>query len=127
MQALDALTAEMASREELWVPRAQFEQNFRTELTQLREAGLLDISTDQTRIGFAHQTLFDFLRARSLVAGSRNLVADVKARQDGLAVRAELWSSITYLRNANSGAYKAAMSSLLASPDVRPHVQILLI
>ncbi len=59
--------------------------------------------------------------------GSRSLFADVKARQDGLAIRGETWSSIVYLRNADFNVYRRELSDLLGSSEIRAHIKILLI
>jgi hypothetical protein len=96
-QAVDALYAiaeEIGEREELWIPTARVERRFRTEVAQLQQAGLLLARDSGRRIGFQHQTLFSFVRARSFVAQERSLHEFILRRQESLSIRPTVWSAI---------------------------------
>ncbi len=125
--ALDAIANEMSISEELWVPLAALQKRFPLEIRQLQQADL--IRTDQAglRLGFVHQTLFEFLRGRSFVFGNVSLCDEVKAKQDGLAIRPVLWSAISYLRNGDLAVYRHELKALFESFEVRLHVKLLLV
>jgi len=125
--ALETLALKIADSEELWVPRARLDAAFLDELPKLQAAGVVRLSPDNLRVGFEHQTLFEFVRARSFVSGNRALLEEALTRQDGLAVRAVLWGAVNYLRNADWSRYCRETGALMGHPDVRLHVKVLVI
>ncbi len=127
IRALETLAEAVAQTEELWLPRTRLESAFLEQLPRLQTAGLVKLSPDNLRVGFEHQTLFEFIRARSFVAGSRTLLEEAIARQDGLAVRPVLWGAINYLRNADRIRYYAETGALLQDSAVRLHIKILVL
>jgi hypothetical protein len=66
-EALHEVARAMVVDEELWVPAARFDARA-NEIDLLEAAGLLVREAGHRRIGFRHQTLFDFVRARAFVA-----------------------------------------------------------
>jgi len=127
MTALYEVANHLASREELWLPRALFENSFREERYQLQAAGWIEVTPDGFRLGFTHQTMFDFIRARGFASQQVSLFDEVKRRQDSLAIRPLLWSAASYSRNADWAGYSGEVGALLKSPDIRPHIKILLV
>lgn len=127
VEALYAVAKELAEREELWIPRALFENPFQQEIDQLQAAGWIQSTPDGIRLGFTHQTMFDFVRARSFVSRQIGLFDEVKRKQDGLAIRPFLRSTASYLRTADTVAYTRQVGCLFQSPDIRPHIKILLV
>jgi hypothetical protein len=117
----------LAEEEELWLPVARFDDRFDTELHQLQEANILIRSSDGSRLGFTHQTVFDFVRARSFTARGASLADFVIHRQDSLAVRPPLWSTLNYIRNADPRSYEREVSAILNHSETRLHVKLLII
>jgi hypothetical protein len=116
----------MADREELWLARALLDAlGHLPQADQLLRAGIL--IQDHGRIAFAHQTFFEFARARAFLAGSESLVDYVLARQDALFIRPTIWTSLTYLRNADPKVYLSDIERLWHHQGVRRHVHMLLI
>jgi hypothetical protein len=127
IEALYTLAKELAEREELWIPRAFFEDKFQQEIEHLHATGWLQSTPDGLRMGFAHQTMFDFIRARSFVSQNISLFEEVRVRQNSLAIRPTLSSAASYLRTADRATYQREIGSLLQNREIRPHIKILLI
>ncbi len=117
----------MASEEELWLPVVRFQSKYQTDLDHLVAAGLLTYSPDLHRIGFRHQTLFDFVRARAFGAQVVRFAEHVLTRQDALFVRPTVWSALHYLRDADPEGYHREFRTLWDRPDLRRHIRYLLI
>jgi hypothetical protein len=115
----------MAGREVLWLPTVQFEYRG-TLITDLQAKGILTGSANGLSIGFQHQTLLEHARARAFARGEGSLASYVQDRQDGLFVRPILWSSLHFLRGADTDAYQCEMEALWKEP-LRKHVRHLLI
>lgn len=123
---LSDLAFEMAETEQLWLPRARFETELQ-KLKTLEALGFLATSTDQKKIGFAHQTLFDHALARRFTQESGRLSAYVKARRDSLFVRSKLWSALTYLREVDAPRYAGELTELLSEEALPRHLVHLLL
>jgi len=122
---LQTLAAQMAADEELWAPAAKYDA-FTDEITQLEAHGILRRSPDKLQIGFSHQTLFDFTRARAFTVESGCFSEYVLKRQDALFVRPTLWSTLIYLRGADKAAYHAEFDRLWKTEKLRIHVRFLM-
>jgi hypothetical protein len=127
VEVLYALADDVSQREELWVPQSTFKSRFRPEVALLQSAGWIQLTSDQLRLGFSHQTLYDFIRSRSFLSPIRSLSTEIEGRQNGLAVRSVLLSAAIYLRNADRSRYLFEIGALLRSSNIRPHIRILLI
>ncbi len=77
---LFAIANIIAERESLWVPFALFEMELPL-IESLEAAGLLARAEGGSRIGFQHQTVFEFVRARAFAGGSESLAEFVLARR----------------------------------------------
>lgn len=128
VEAAEAIAAAMADDEELWLGRARFEAEFAHELARLEESGFLTASENRLSIGFRHQTVFDFFRARGFLRANRSLEEYViEQKQQSLFVRPILWSTLNYLRDSDSAVYRRQFTALWQREDLRPHVRGLLI
>ena len=93
----------MAKREKLWLDWQVIDEgDLRRTTESLVESGLL--ISEGRRVGFAHQTLFDFGRARSFLANN-SLASYVKSKQGALFVRPTLWTTLSYLRVVDPKTY----------------------
>ena len=126
-RALESIAAAMSDEENLWLPFCRFESNYGTEIDRLVAADLLTYSTDRARVGFRHQTIFDFVRARAFATGVVSLAQHVLERQDSLFVRPILWSTLHYLRQADRGAYRREVQILWTNSGLRKHIRFLII
>lgn len=117
------LTQRMADREVLWLPLATFEDRYAVIL-ELEAAGILVEETGL--IGFRHQTLYEFVRARTFLKAGGRLTEVVLARQDSLRIRPQVWHALGYMRAVDQDAYLNEMRRLWDA-GLRPHLRILLI
>jgi hypothetical protein len=69
--ACEEVASEMGENEELWVGRSKYDERYPREVDRLIAAGML--KPDGRRIGFRHQTIFDFVRTRAFCSGTRSL------------------------------------------------------
>lgn len=122
---LRAIAEGMAAREVLWLPVVQFETEFRL-IQALQATGLLVGTESGGRIGFRHQTLYEFVRAKTFLAESGSLTANVLARQASLRVRPQLWHALIHLRRVDPDCYQDELRLLWAA-ELRPHLRMLLI
>ena len=82
---------------------------------------------DERRLGFQHQTVFDFALARSFASEGQTLSSFVIERQQSLFVRPRLWSALVYLRGAETQTYRGEFRDLWQRPDLRYHVRLQLV
>ena len=128
VEVAESIATEMAIEEELWLGRAQFEGESSRELEFLERSGLLIRSENRFSISFRHQTVFDFLRARSFLRKGQKLVDYViDMKRQSLFVRPILWSTLNYLRAADKAVYRSQFNELWVREDLRFHIRILLI
>ena len=128
VEAAERIAGEMAQEEELWLARERFEPEFRNELKNLKAAELLVSSENDLSIAFRHQTLFDFLRARSFLRQRMSLAKHVTVeKQESLFIRPILWSTLHYLRGADRAIYRKEFRHLWEHEGLRLHLRYLLI
>lgn len=119
------LAKQMAGREVLGLPLAVVEDHF-SEIQALAAVGLLRLDHGPGRVEFRHQTLYEFVRARSFLEESGSLTETVRAQQSSLRIRPQLWHALGYFRGASPEEYGAEIGSLWAA-DLRPHLKMLVI
>lgn len=115
----------MADREVLGLPLAKVEDHY-AEIQTLAAAGLLRVDQGPGRVEFRHQTLYEFVRARSFLEESGSLTETVRAQQGSLRIRPQLWHALGYFRGASPEEYGFEIERLWAA-DLRPHLKMLLI
>ncbi len=123
IELVDALATTMAEREELWLPAIQFQDQL---LRKLEAVGILTFDELGQRVGFSHQTLFEYARARAFVRIEGSLSDYVLQRQNGMFVRPQLWNALNYLRTADHTSYKREVGALWRNDGLRPHIRILI-
>ncbi len=117
----------MADFEELWVARAVFEQG-REAIERLLAADLLRTTPDGRRIGFRHQTMFEFVRARDFARGNASLANWVLSNQEAIhVIRPVLWKALPYLRDADPRRYTREVGNLWNTDALRAHLRWILI
>ncbi len=114
----------MAEEESLWLATARFDENTR-DIDALESAGIL--TTLDRKVGFTHQTLFDYALARNFAREPGRLSGYVLERQESLFLRPKLWAALTYLRDADPNAYRGEIETIWTAPNLRRHLRYLLI
>lgn len=115
----------MADREVLGLPLAQVEDHY-LEIQTLAATGMLRVDRGPGRVEFRHQTLYEFVRARSFLEESGSLTETVRAQEGSLRIRPQLWHALGYFRGASPEEYGTEIDRLWAA-DLRPHLKMLLI
>ncbi|MFF8769792.1 hypothetical protein [Kitasatospora sp. NPDC015120] len=115
------LVDEMSRRETLTVPHALLDRFARADLAALVSAGVL-FRADGDRIGFFHETYFDYLFARSFVRSGHDLHDFLAASGQALFRRAQTRQVLEHLRNTDRAEFRRTVVRLLASGLVRPHL-----
>lgn len=115
----------MADGEVLGIPLAKVEEH-NHEIQALAAAGLLRVDPGLGRVEFRHQTLYEFVRARSFLEARGRLTETVRAQQANLRIRPQLWHALGYFRGASPEDYGGEIRKLWDA-DLRPHLKMLLI
>ena len=115
---------QMADEESLWLAAARFDENAQ-DINALESVWIL-IRIDG-RLGFTHQTLFDYALARNFARESGRLSGYVLERQESLFLRPKLWAALTYLREAEPDAYHRELKAIWNASNLRRHLRYLLI
>lgn len=138
VELLYRIATKMAEDEVLHLPRAQFSTSL-AQVDSLASMGWLNVNgRNNARLSFSHQTLFDFVWARSYVEReleSRMSLRDFVLardpsglrRQDAIFVRPRVWNVLQYLREADPTRYEEEFCGLWDEPSLRSHLRRLLV
>ena len=124
-QAALAVACNMADREVLGLPLAVVEPWF-DEIKQLAATGFFRFDEAAARVEFRHQTLYEFVRARSFLEEAGSLTDAVMRNQTSLRVRPQLWHALAYFRTTSPEDYANELERLWVA-EVRPHLRMLLV
>lgn len=117
---LTALAAAMSDRQELVAPAAILDP-FAGALDILQRAGLVVVRGQ--RIGFLHESLFDYLHARTFVQERRPLIDFLLGSEQTLFRRTQTRQILSFERELERARYLADLETILSDPRVRPHVR----
>ncbi|MFF8568662.1 hypothetical protein ACF06N_27325 [Streptomyces albidoflavus] len=120
------LVEEMSRRETVTVPYALLDGFARTDLAVLSSAGIL-LHAENGRIGFFHETYFDYLFARSFVLAGHDLHDFLAASGQALFRRAQARQVLEHLRDTDRTAFRHTTVRLLTSDLVRPHLRFVVL
>ena len=120
------LAGKMAEEEALWLAAARFDDRLNS-LKRLEALGFIVRSENNLSVAFSHQTVFDYVLARTFVRNAGLLSTYVLERQDSLFVRAKVWSALNYLREAEVTSYERELLHIWKTKDLRRHLRVLLI
>jgi hypothetical protein len=115
----------MAEEEMLWLPLAWFEDRYAT-VRELVAEGMLRLDEGSGRLQFRHQTLYEFVRARGFLDRLGSLTQAILAGQNSIRIRPQLWYALQHTRQVSPELYQQELARLW-SPDLRPHLRMLLI
>ncbi|MFE1331039.1 hypothetical protein [Streptomyces microflavus] len=120
------LVEEMSRRETVTVPYALLDRFARSDLAVLSSAGIL-LHAENGRIGFFHETYFDYLFARSFVLAGHDLHDFLSASGQALFRRAQTRQVLEHLRDTDRTAFRDTAVRLLTSDLVRPHLRFVVL
>jgi len=120
------LAGQMAEEEALWLAASRFDDRLNS-LKRLEALGFIVRSENELSVAFSHQTVFDYVLARTFVRNAGLLSTYVLERQDSLFVRAKVWSAFNYLREAEAKSYEREFLEIWKTKDLRRHLRVLLI
>ncbi|WP_082728980.1 phosphorylase family protein [Burkholderia sp. LA-2-3-30-S1-D2] len=120
------LAGQMAEEEALWLAASRFDDRLNA-LRRLEALGFVVRSENNLSVAFSHQTVFDYVLARTFVRDAGLLSKYVLERQDSLFVRAKVWSALNYLREAEVSSYEREFLEIWKTNDLRRHLRLLLI
>ena len=121
MPVMETLCHEMASTQQLSVPKETLDAFSPNYVDQLASEGV--ISFDGHRYGFGHESFFDYVFARLFVTRSESLAALLKSSEQHLFRRGQVRQVLVYLRDADRARYVAELRGLLSDDGIRPHVK----
>lgn len=124
-QIMLGLARKMAEREVLGLPLSAVEEWFQ-DIEQLTAVGLLRFDEGSGRVEFRHQTLYEFVRARSFLDEAGSLTESVLRNQANLRIRPQLWHALAFFRKASPEDYGTELVQLW-SAALRPHLKMLVI
>lgn len=119
---IDVLVDTMARNESLTVPAAVLDGHAVQRDRMISEGVLVG---DANRIGFFHETYFDYAFARRFVGRARTIQGDL-GDQD-LFSRARVRQVLAYERSTDAPSYISDLNWLLHSNDVRVHLKALVL
>ncbi|TBO58139.1 hypothetical protein EYS09_18975 [Streptomyces kasugaensis] len=120
------LVDEMSRRETVTVPYALLDRFARSDLAVLVSAGVL-LHADNDRIGFFHETYFDYLFARSFVLAGKDLHDFLATSGQALFHRAQTRQVLEHLRDTDRTEFRRTAVRLLTSDLVRPHLRFVVL
>ncbi len=120
------LAGRMAEEEALWLAASRFDDRLNT-LKRLEALGFIIRTENNLSVAFSHQTIFDYVLARTFIGNVGLLSKYVIERQDSLFVRAKVWSALNYLREAEAKSYERELQEIWKVKDLRRHLRLLLI
>lgn len=85
------------------------------------------VSTGSKKLGFFHQSLFDYCFARRFTADNKSLTEKILKEHQGLFVRSQIKQTLSFLRGADTSRYIKELKALLTSEKLRYHLKDLII
>jgi SEFIR domain len=125
---LEKIADRMTKEEVLWLPNAIGDDSPQIYQYLIR-SGILIENSDNSTVGFRHQTYYDHTLARAYARESQSLTERVLTGQDSLFVRPVLLRSLTYLRGTDTIRYQKQLITFLKTEKqkIRYHIRSLLI
>lgn len=117
---LTALAAEMSERQEL-VAAVSALDSFGGAIDILQRAGLIVVRG--RRIGFLHESLFDYLHARAFVQQRRALLNFLLGNEQTLFRRTQTRQILAFERELERSRYLNDLEAILTDKRVRSHVR----
>ncbi|MEK8020400.1 MAG: type I restriction endonuclease, partial [Candidatus Parabeggiatoa sp.] len=128
---VEEIAIKMADQEELWLSNKELSLPLVSYQKQLPIIKHLEANNILIRngnnIGFSHQTLFEYTRARAFVHQEGTLSQIVLKKQNCFFIRPQLWYALHYARETDYVGYKREFAILWKKTTLRQHLKFLLI
>jgi hypothetical protein len=118
--ALGAIASDMSDRQHLASPKFVLD-DYPGASDILQRVGLI-VERDG-RISFMHESLFDYLHARSFVQRRQELVPFLLEQEQTLFRRTQVRQILAFERDLNRARYLADLEAILLDKRVRPHIR----
>jgi hypothetical protein len=122
-ELVDRMVETMSREEVLWIPRSMADEYVDARL-YLQHHDVVAVDDSHRRIGFRHQSFFEFARVRRFA--SQSLVEYVLRSSSGLAIRPVVLAALAYLRGTLPPKYERELQTLWDLP-LRAHVRALIV
>jgi hypothetical protein len=119
LEAIDLLCNEIARRQELFIPLALLDPHSK-EAQALASEGLVVV--EGSRVGFFHETFFDYAFARRFVGAGRSISELLSPPQD-LFRRRQVRQVLAHKRDAEPTQYRLDLGLLVQGDNVRSHLR----
>lgn len=117
---LTAMAAAMSERQELVAPAATLDP-FAGALDLLQRIGMIVVRGQ--RVGFIHESLFDYLHARAFVQERKPLIDFLLASEQTLFRRTQTRQILSFERELERTRYLDDLDTILSDTRVRPHIR----
>ena len=132
LNLLDKMVNYMHEHQELTIHSSKVETLYSAEIDYLLHHEILTINSSR-QLQFFHQTMFDYVYARRFIETGKDLLQQLQHQHQGLFVRSEVKSIITFLRSIDPTEYKKVIKHILrdtnekGNPVFRFHLQALVL
>lgn len=123
-ELVDRMVEAMSVEEVLWIPRSLTDE-YVDARRYLQHHDVIAIDDSHRRLGFRHQSFFEFARVRRFA--SESLVDYVSRSSSGLAIRPVVLAALAYLRGTLASKYERELQALWDLPLLRAHVRALIV
>lgn len=118
--SLTALASTMSERQELFAPVATLDP-FAGAIDILQRAELIVVRG--LRIGFLHESLFDYLHARAFAQQRKPIIDFLLASEQTLFRRTQTRQILAFERESERNRYLVDLGTVLCDARVRPHIR----
>ena len=125
LEVIETLIDKMTATQQLSIPKENLDRFSASYVTQLASEGV--ITFDGHRVGFGHESFFDYCFARLFVLREERLVEFLKSSEQHLFRRAQVRQVLAYLRDGDHDRYIRELRTLLEDEGIRPHIKDLAI
>jgi hypothetical protein len=122
-ELINSLVETMRAEEVLWVPRS-LADNYAEARRYLQRNEVIAIDESNRRIGFRHQSFFEFARVRQF--GVKSFAECIQQSSSGLAIRPIALAGLAYLRGTLAPKYERELHALWNGP-LRSHLRALIV
>ena len=124
--AVGCLSDELSDREALTAPSFVLDE-YGEALNILASEGVVHVQND--RVGFFHESFFDYAFARAFVRSNRDLVQWLLSDEQPLFRRSQVRQVLQFLRGSETsrGRYLEALDGLLSHHEIRFHIKKLVL
>ena len=122
-ELLFAISKDMYDIQELYVSIRKYQDIYSSELDFLKSYGV--IVENSNRIGFFHQSFYDFVYAKNFIDNGGDVLAYINSDGQSIMIRASLKIILAYLRDYDFLRYIDTIKKIITDDSNRFHIQYL--